>query len=244
MSDNLSQPSQNTAARRFCVLTVGRSGSTSLMSFLSKFPDIALPCRDIDCYSNELFHPVHWAQYVREYEKIGNLSLQTRDDLIKFYYDYHASSAYAGFKSMPKSHLDSPDFFMRKDIQFITLVREDIASTVASFMLAMMVGSWRRTGGLPPTRWQFVQARDSRHVLSNLAYVLKSKMILRRIPSAIALTYEELCDPAFSNAGLNQFFARQVKIDNPQPPTHGSSYVENWEEFDRFIKKMRAQIIL
>ena len=247
MSKNLAQANQNAtalqpAARRFCVLTVGRSGSTSLMNFLGKFPDIALPCGDIDCADNELVHPVRWAQYAQEYAKLSKLPLRTSSDLIEFFYSYHASSAYAGFKSMPNRHRDSPGFFIRPDIQFITLLRQDIASTVASFMVAMNTGSWRRIGGTQPSRWEFVQARDNQRVRKNLGYVLKNNAALRRFPNAISLTYEDLCDPAFNNEALNRFFARQVSIDNPQPPTQGSSYVENWDEFNGFIKNVLARI--
>lgn len=233
---------QHTAARRFCVLTVGRSGSTSLMNFLQRFPDIALPCTDIDCVDNELLHPDRAAQYAQAYAKLCNLPVRSQDELIECFYRHHAASAYVGFKSMPNRHRDFPAFSSRPDIQFITLVRDDIASTVASFMVAINTGSWRRFGEPQPARWVFEPIRDGQRVLSNLSYVLQSNMALRRIPNAIALTYEVLCDPDFNDEALNRFFARQVRIDNPRPPTHGSSYVENWDEFESFLKKELVRI--
>lgn len=234
------QPSQNSLsqhldARRFCVLTVGRSGSTSLMNFLGTLTQVALPCGDIDCVDNELLHPERAAQYAHAYAKLCKCPIRTQADLIECFFRHHARSVYVGFKSMPNRHADFPEFSLRPDIQFITLVREDVASTVASFLVAMETGSWRRFGEPQAARWVFDPTRDGQRVRSNLSYVLQSNTALRRIPNAIALTYEALCEPAFNHAALNQFFAQKISIDHPRPPTHGSSYVENWDEFNHFL---------
>lgn len=232
------QPSS--ASRRFCVLTVGRSGSTSLMNFLAKSDDIAVPCKEVDCVDNELLHPDRAAQYAAFYAQRCAVPVRTADELIDCFYRTHADAAYAGFKSMPNRHPDFAAFAARRDVRFITLVREDVVSTVASFMVAIDTGSWRRFGGPQAARWVFDAARDERRVLGNLTYVLQSNAALRDIPGAIALTYEALCDPAFSHAALDGFFARRVSIENPRPPTHGSSYVENWDEFAAFVQKAAA----
>lgn len=224
------------ASRRFCVLTVGRSGSTSLMNFLAKCDDIALPCKQVDCVDNELLHPERVAQYARFYAQRCGQPVRTPDELIDCFYRAQPAASYAGFKSMPNRHPDFAAFAARTDIRFITLVREDTASTVASFMVAIDTGSWRRSGEPQPARWVFDAARDGQRVLGNLAYVLQSNAALRGIPGAIALTYEALCDPAFNDAALDGFFARRVSIENPRPPTHGGSYVENWDEFAAFVQ--------
>lgn len=230
--------------RRFCVMTVGRSGSTSLMNYLAKFDDIALPCKQVECVDNELLHPDRAAQYAQFYAQRCGQPVLTVDDLIEGFYRAQPAAAYAGFKSMPNRHPDFPAFAARPDIRFITLVREDIASTVASFMVAMDSGSWRRFGEPQAARWVFDAARDGQRVLSNLTYVLRSNAALRGIPGAIALTYEALCDPAFGDAALDGFFARRVAIENPRPPTHGSSYVGNWDEFAAFVQQAAAGVSL
>lgn len=240
MQSDQNPSSQRPEAHRFCVLTVGRSGSTSLMNFLGSSPDIALPSGDIDCVDNELLHPERAAQYAQEYAKLCKLPVRTPDELIECFYRHHAGSKYVGFKSMPNRHQDFHAFSLRSDIQFITLVREDVASTVASFQVAMKTGSWRRFGEPQPARWVFEPVRDGQRVLGNLGYVLRSNAALRQIPKAIALTYETLCDPAFNNEALNRYFARQISIDNPRPPTHGGSYVENWDEFCNFLGEALA----
>ena len=224
------------APNRFCLLTTGRSGSTSLMNFLAKFDDIALPCIDVECADNELLNPKRAAQYAKVYAARCALPVNTVNDLIECFYRVHGTATYAGFKSMPNRHPDFDAFAARSDIRFITLVREDIVSTVASLLVAIDTGFWRRVGEPHSAKWRFDLARDEQRVLSNLAYVLQSNEVLRLIPDAIALTYEELCEPNFRSSALNHFFARHVCIENPRPPTHGSSYVENWDEFAAFVQ--------
>jgi len=220
----------------FCVLTTGRSGSTSLMNFLATFDDIALPCKDVDCADNELLHPARIDNYARWYAQHSGRSVRNQNDLIDCFYAAHSAKNFAGFKSMPERHADWQEFTSREDIRFITLIREDVVSTVASFMLAMNTGSWRRSGEPQPTRWNFNAQRDAQRVLGNLDYVLKSSDALRRIPGAIALTYESLCAQDFDNPALNRYFSRQVRLACPKSPTHGSSYVDNWDEFAAFVQ--------
>ena len=223
------------ASRRFCLLTVGRSGSTSLMNFLGSFSDIALPCKDVDCVDNELLHPDRVAAYAAAYARRCNRSVRTSNELIECFYAVQ-TAPYAGFKSMPNRHPDFATFATRGDIRFITLLREDVVSTVASFLVAMDTGSWRRSGEPQRARWTFNMQRDGRRVLGNLAYVQQCNAALRGVPRAIGLSYEELCSPDFGNAELDSFFGRKVRIENPRPPTHGGSYVENWEEFSAFVQ--------
>ena len=37
-----------------------------------------------------------------------------------------------------------------------------------------------------------------------------------RVPSAIALTYEDLCRDGFANEELDHFFGRHIALENPQ----------------------------
>ena len=60
---------------------------------------------------------------------------------------------------------------------------------------------------------------------------------LSQVPNTIALAYEDLCDPTYRNAALDDFFGRPIQIENPKPPTSGGSYVENWDEFRDFIDR-------
>jgi hypothetical protein len=102
--------------------------------------------------------------------------------------------------------------------------------------MAMATESWRRYGGPQTARWRFDTQRHASAVMSNLRYVVRSQERLAKVPNAIALAYEELCDPEFSSRPLNDFFGRPIRLDDPRPPTSGETYVANWEEFRCFVE--------
>ena len=147
-------------ARKFCVLTVGRAGSTSLMEALEKVPDLAVPRTNVESEDNELVHPRHVKRYAEEYGKLVKRKLATQAELIDAFYEVNEGATYAGFKSMPNRHRDYARFAGRKDIQFITLQRRDLASTAASFHRANETGTWRRHGEPRPDSWTFDVPRD------------------------------------------------------------------------------------
>ncbi len=222
--------------RRFCVLTTGRTGSTALMNRLQRFDDIALPHRNIDCPNNELLHPRHIGNYIKEYSRLCKRSITTEDQLIQGFFEYNSDFPFAGFKSMPERHRNYKEFIARKDIRFIVLIRKDIGSTVASFIVAAAADSWERTGEAHPARWTF-RKQEAKRALGHLDYIHRSFVQLSRVPDAIRITYEDLCDPGFSCPALDEYFGRPVRIDDPKPPTSARDYVTNWEEFEAFIKK-------
>jgi hypothetical protein len=221
--------------KKFCVLTIGRTGSTSLMHALEKFDDIALPSRDTVCVDNELLHAERIADYMEHYAPYASEKIIRPQQLINAFYACHAEVPYAGFKSMPNRHPNYFKFITRSDIQFITLTRRDLPSLVASFISAMENGTWRRNGEDPPTEWKFDIAKHGKAVVSNVAYVLKSYAALNCVPNAIRLSYEGLCDPSKEHLELNKFFGRIVNLADPKSPTLGENYVENWAEFKSFV---------
>jgi LPS sulfotransferase NodH len=226
--------------QKFCVLTVGRAGSTALMDRLSREPDIALPGKNIDCVDQELVHPARVAAHADAFARLSGAPVSTVDGLIEAFFAVNAHAAFAGFKTMPNRHRDFERFVNRSDIRFITLSRRDIASTVASFVVAMATDSWRRDGGAQTARWRVDPKRDGTAVIGNLRYVLNSMRQLEKVPDAIALAYEDLCDPTFRSPPLDAFFERAVRIDHPKPPTSGHTYVANWDEFRAFIDEGRG----
>ena len=230
------------ATKKFCVLTVGRAGSTAVMDYLETFHDIAVPNKNIPCEDNELFHPKRVQEHMRRYAELCGTPIATQKQLLDAFFTHNAGAAYAGFKTMPNRHTHYDTFVARTDIRFITLTRRDIASTVASFLMAMKTESWRRAGGPQRTTWKFAVERDGRQARSNLAYVHESIGRLSRVPNAFHLTYEDLCDPAFRSPALDAFFGRPIKIENPKPPTSGSTYVKNWDEFCAFISRVQRRL--
>lgn len=232
----------NRAARRFCVLTVGRAGSTSLMDRLAQYPDIAVPGRNIACVDHELTHPARLQAHAAAYAELCGRAITTQEQLIDCFFEFNSGAAFAGFKTMPNRHKDLDRFVARPDIQFVTLTRRDLASTVASFLLAMATESWRRSGGPQAARWKFDIQRDAPAVLGNLRYVVRSHVQLSHVPDAIALVYEDLCDPEFSSAKLDAFFGRGIRLSDPKPPTSAETYVANWQEFRAFVEQAQRQM--
>jgi hypothetical protein len=81
-------------------------------------------------------------------------------------------------------------------------------------------GSWRREGGEQASCRTF-DAGNRKPVLGNLRYMLESEEALGAIPGSIRLVYEELCDPAFTNARMDGFFEAHIALDSPQAE-HGA----------------------
>ncbi|MDJ0703520.1 MAG: hypothetical protein QNJ46_09590 [Leptolyngbyaceae cyanobacterium MO_188.B28] len=219
--------------KKFCVLTTGRTGSTSLMKELEQYSDIAVPNKTVDCEDNELLHPNRITVYMSEYSRLRDRPIKTNQQLVDAFYAHSQGYPYAGFKSMPRRHEPFEQFIAQPNIQFIVLIRKDVLSTVASFILATKTGNWRRTGGPPSRTWIFQECNKSQ-VDACLTAVQDNIKRLNQIPGAIKLTYEDLCNPAYENPNLNQYFQRRIALSVQNPPTSGKSHVQNWEEFKHY----------
>lgn len=218
-------------------MTTGRAGSTSLMKALAQCQGVGLPDAAIGCDDYELLHPRKRSQYVPHLERLTQQSIVTIKQLVEAFYGSHSHCQAAGFKSMPNRHPDYEHFIRSGQVTFITLVRRDIPSTIASFMLAMNQGTWRRRGGVPTRQWTFNPARTQR-VHNNIVYLRKALSQLEAIQNPIRLVYEDLCQPEFTCPQLDAFFERRIQLDSPQPATCGESYVTNWNEFSDFVQEV------
>lgn len=225
------------SAQRFCVMTMGRSASTTLMAALEAETDIALPNKDIYCPGNELLHPVDMSLYETYYSGRTGRPITTPPDLVEAFYVCHADANFAGFKSFPSRHPDMASFSTHNDTRFVALLRHDLPSAVASFLMARAVsGQWARQGGPQTLHWQFDPELYARSVEAKIIEVVGECRALLQIPNAIRLTYEQLCGPNFSSAALDALFERPIRIANPRPPTHAADYVDNWDEFSAFVQ--------
>lgn len=218
------------SCRKFCVLTTGRSGSTWLMEALARFPDVALPKKQIDCIDSELLRPGGFEAHCHAYEALTGIWVAGQEGLIDTFFRHSAGAAFAGFKSMPHRHENYDDFLRHLDIRFITLERADTASAVASFLLAARAGTWRRRGAPPAQRWVF-RPEDEAEAKSVLARLQENRAALARVPRAIRLTYEDLCREGFASPELDAFFERPIRFANPKPPVCGAAYTANWDAF-------------
>lgn len=222
--------------KKFILMTTGRAGSTAIMDVLEKHDDIAVPNKQIDCRDNELLNPTTIERIAEFYRRATGATIDSDLTLIDAFFTGNARAAYAGFKSMPNRHRNLQALTETPDIQFITLHRQDLAATVASFIVAIDHGTWRRDGGTQTHRFAFGPEFEKR-ALGHLSYLLASLKVIERIPNAIRLTYEEICSPTFSSQALDAFFGREIKLDTPQPPTDAAHYVDNWHRFSEFIAR-------
>lgn len=213
-------------SRRFCLMTVGRTGSTWLINAIGELPGVVVPASNVTSPDNELIH--HNTQ--PGYEQLAGRKFANTRELIEFFFQYNHDAKFVGFKSMPRRHPDYSGFVRQSGIQFITLDRRDIFGTAASFLTAIKHRTWRRHGGQPPQKLRY-EPEDERQLRVNLAYMAKGRLALMEPPDAIALYYEDLCRPDFSSAPLNEFFQQPLLLKGAKPPVHTSDYVENDAEF-------------
>ena len=226
--------------KAFILMTAGRAGSTALMDKLASFDNIAVPNKQIKCRDNEILHPKFIQHYASLYQQKTGLQVRDEISLINAFFISNQDMAFAGFKSMPNRHANLQALF-KANIQIITLHRMDFASTVASFIIATDAGTWRRVGGKQKHRFIFGPDYEQR-VTGHLKYILSSMQLLQSIPGAIHLNYEDLCRENFTNDKLNDFFARNIQLDDPKKPTVADHYVENWLEFKKFIDLRLKQL--
>ncbi|HYR07482.1 MAG TPA: hypothetical protein VEQ60_06930, partial [Longimicrobium sp.] len=167
-------------AKRFCLLTTGRTGSTSLMDALASWDDIVVPGKLVPCVDNELVHPEFAASYMEQLGQLAGRAVDGEDALIETFFALGAHAGYVGFKSMPYRHQRFEAFVSRRDVRFIVLLRRDVTATVASFAVAQQTASWRRRGGVPDA-WTF-RSEDRVRVWDLAAYVRATNEMLMAVP--------------------------------------------------------------
>lgn len=204
------------------------------MDALALHPDIALPSKQVDCQDNELLHPREASKYIAWYQQFSTTPINDDIGLINAFYHASRDSNFAGFKTMPNRHRRLKLLVGNPRVQTITLDRVDLASTIASFVIATRQQTWRREGGKQSHRFTFDYSyRDQ--VEGHLRYVITSRWILQSIPGAIHLRYESLCDADFHDPALDAYFGRHIALLDPKPPTAAQNYVNNWGSFYAFI---------
>ena len=205
------------------------------MQVIEGLENVAVPSKNIECANNELLHPRFVDTYKRKFEDLCHCKINTNQELVEQFFSYNKDYDYAGFKSMPVRDGISPGLFDRQDITFIVLTREDILSTVASFVAANRSNSWDRKGG-KRSRQVRIRLFDTLMVLGNTFYLRRNVEMIKKIKNPINITYEDLCNPEYHNSALDQFFNEPISLRNPNPPTLGSDYVENWGGFSKFVR--------
>ena len=219
---------------RFAIVTTGRAGSTSLLAALGAYHDIAVPAKQIDCPDNEIFRRRNPHVYWSDYERLSGLPIHDDISLARAFYLSNAAAPYAGFKTMPNRHRNLAKLLADLSVQAIALIRRDIPATIASFLLAIDSGNWRRPPTEAPGVLRYTPALNPR-IDSHLVYLLRASQTLASLPHAIRLSYEDLCTPNFDDPELQAFFGRRVTLPEPRAPLDPRTYVEGWPSYESYV---------
>ena len=213
-----------------------------MMDELGRYDDIALPSKQVDCVDNEILHPKRVRKYRSYYQQHSAVQITDEVSFINAFFAANQHAEYAGFKSMPNRHRQLHAVVQLPMLQVITLDRSDLASTVASFIVASDKNTWRRYGGEQDYSFTF-EGEYVQRALSHLRYIVQSRNILKQIPRAIHLKYEDLCRSDFHHQALDDYFERHIALENPKSATVADHYVTNWDSFKAFIEEQHQRLI-
>ena len=205
------------------------------MNALASHPDIVVPSKQIDCPKNEIFGVVKPDRYWPEYARLSSVPVTDEPSLARAFFQSNRAP-FVGFKSMPNRHLNLQRMITDNEIQVIGLVRRDLSATIASFIAARDLRSWRRSGERQDHHLRFTPAIEPR-IDEHLGYLLQSLATLARLRNTITIEFEDLCSEQFCNVRLNDYFQRPIRLHNPRRPIDGASYVENWDGFVRYVQR-------
>lgn len=217
------------SAKRFCLVSPGRAGSTSLMRAFSAHRDIAVPGGN-----GELLNPRLRKEFADFVARKTGLAPDSPHALLEQFFAAGESAAYAGFKLIPLQYHEFDGLLQRTDIQFIVLTRKDLPSLVASWFIAKRFDTFRLgsravvkqiTFG---SEWQADLRRHIKTIVGNLDRI-------GRISGAIRVEYEDMCKPAFACTDLDSYFGRRIVLRDPRPATDARDYVRDWENFSQFV---------
>lgn len=224
-------------SKKFCVVSTGRCGSSSFMRALAEFNDIASPCKNSQLLFSELLHPEFIEEAYSIYSSLGDLKDRNPSSLVDCFFDVNSRFPYAGFKLLFCQSSGVRQLWSSRDIQFITLLRRDVPSTMASFMMANDTGDWDRKGGGHKRAWSYSSARGD-ELRQRVKAHFDAVITLKSIPGSIVVYYEDITQPEFTNRSLQDFFGRDIRLSSPHPPTSGESYVRNWGEFRDLVDEL------
>jgi len=222
--------------KKFCVLTTGRAGSTSLMNVLEEFDDIAVPNKNFECQGSELLHPIDAKRHMAEMSKLTEKPIRTYLELIESFYHFNRDSAYVGFKLMPNAFKKCRSFLQSEDITFIVLVRDDIPSLMSSLYMSLKYKTWIRTGE-KQKRTSKIRGIDKVRIRMFVRLYCRTIKIIDAIKPSIRIRYEDLVQPDFNNIELDGFFNRHIQLNRPLKPTSGADYIENWEWLKETVER-------
>lgn len=221
-----------TKTKRFLVVGHPRSGSTFLIERLVRAADADAPLVN----HKELFNL---------YERLFNtcvlqLDGSTELGMLRSFFA-RSTKQFAGLKTIPSFHREWASVAAVPDLQFITISRKDVLSSIASILVSENTRIWDRTAreqldGRPGNfgHW-FRDRREQEMVLGDLInrFLFDTRSIeqLNARPTTIALTCEELVGDTFRSEQLDEFFGQRMSLRGFRQPT---DYRECFEDAPLF----------
>lgn len=225
--------------KRFIVVGHPRSGSTFLMNRLAMSVDAFTP----NVNHEELFNV---------YERLFNCCVLGLDGssergMAEMFFQ-RSQQRFAGFKTMPSFHHEWQDILASPEIQFITLMRQDFLSCLASTIVSERIFDWRspareQLAGQP---LKFATLYPTRRKLEiHLGLLLNRLLIdyrcletLNERPSTIALTTEALTDAGFRHDRLDNFFEKPIVLRGFMPPTNYRECFDDPADFRQTVVEL------
>lgn len=226
--------------RKFMVVAVPRSGSTFLIKRIAESRDVYLP----EVNQFELFNV---------YEKLYNchslrLNVASESQILDGFFS-QANRPYAGLKTIPGFHREWPLLMNRPDIQFITLLRCDFLSCLASYIICERQCGWRlssrqQIGGAPLVFREIYSTEEKLTswfgaTLDYLLYNYRAVEALNALPQTIQLETGMFEQRNQERGRLAEFLGRPISFDGFTTPTH---YTECFS--DHFFFKVTVKRLL
>lgn len=224
-------------SKKFCVITPGRCGSTSLMQALKLHVDITTPGDVIKRHHvHELLHQDKIEENCEIYTGRMGRTVSTPLELIEAFFEENAVSRFVGFKHMPHFRVDMDTLLQLPGIQWIGLTRNDIPSQVASFQLALQSKAWTRQDKAHFRTWSYTHNMRFR-IVACARQIMAENALIRSIPGSIQIVYEDLAKHGFNCEPLNAYFGRGIALEKPRGVTTAADYVANWDIFKAVVEE-------
>jgi hypothetical protein len=229
--------------KRFLVVGHPRSGSTFLVEYLALKSGAFTP----NVNHQELFNV---------YERLFNscaLQLDGSDEagMLQSFFA-RSTKQFAGLKTIPSFHRQWRDILELPGIQFITIARRDILSSIASMLVSERTRRWDLPGreqlaGKEQFSLWFRDRRDREmtlgDLLGRLLFDLRSLERLEERPGTIRIRSEDLAGRVYESSELNAFFEQRIPIRGFKRPTDYRELFADPDSFRDMVVEFLANVL-
>jgi len=222
--------------KNFIVIGTPRSGTTFFCKVLNDYNDIWLP----EFPNYEPFNP--WS--VERASNAFNTHLFDQDLILKkmLAEKERRQINYFGFKTFTQFHTDLLGLIDRNELDIILILRKDFWKVLASQLVAIDHNDYKGSS----TKYEpFVfqdTFRERRRILGFFGQICKSywwcENIFSKHKNFVDLLYlEDFSQEKNSFQNINNYFDREVILENNYENKNLEHYIKNYQEFENFIKE-------